>query len=113
MTKAQGDLPGYERPTHEELDVLTARYLDKSKQHGKSTAALVSARAELDAKMVEVGELDAENDEVDDVLQLTPDGDPVYVYRDGELEFAVVMNRTAKLKVEKLTPKNDPAAVLG
>ncbi len=105
MSRKQSELPGYERPSHAELDALTAAYLAKSAAHGKSTATLVSARAELDAKMRELEETEH--------VQETPEGDPVYVYRDGDLEFAVVLRSSDKLKVEKLDVKNDPAAVLG
>ncbi len=101
----QAELPGYERPKNAKLDGLTEAYLAASKTHGASTSALVAARAALNH-----GLLEAEENET---LEKTANGDPVYVYQGGDDPLAVVLESSEKLKVAKLTDKNDPAAVLG
>lgn len=104
--KPQPDLPTLERPTNEYLDGLTADYREKAKVHGASTSALTASRAELDAGLLAEHEAGR--------IKETPKGEPVYVYHGEEKPLAVLKKKGKdELKVEPLTDKNDPDAVIG
>ena len=103
MAKNNRELPGFERPTIGQIDEAVVIYLQRKKEHTDATGDIKAARAVLDAAMREH----------DEALQENSTGDPVYVYHDGEDEFAVVLCSSEKLKVELLTAANDPAAAIG
>lgn len=102
----QAELPTLERPQDDELDRLVANYLAKAQAHGKSTAAMTSARAELDAELQKAHE--------EKRLEQTPGKEPVYVYMGGDKPWAArLKDKGSELKVEPLSDKNDPAAKIG
>ncbi len=103
--KKQAELPTLERPTNKKLDEKIATYLEARKVHADSTTAITEAKNELTQAMHEAD--DAEQ------LQVNSDGDPVYVYRDGESEYSSVLQSSDVLKVKKLTPEDDPGGQLG
>ena len=104
--KPQPTLPTLERPTNEYLDGLTAAYRERAADHGASTAALTTARAELDAGLRaehEAGRIEG-----------TQKNEPVYVYHGGEKPIAVLIKAgKERLEVEPLNDKNDPNATIG
>jgi hypothetical protein len=92
-TKKNGELPGFERPTHREIDAVIAPYLALRDEHRTLTARLKEAKQLVHEKLA------AYRDE----LEEDGNGDPCYVYSDGTRAVAVVLQTgVEKLQVRPL-----------
>jgi len=92
MAKKQTELPGTERPSIPQIDDRAAAYRD-----------MRDKRMILQTKESEAKELLLEAmREHEEELEENDDGNPTYVYWDGDTPFAVVHNQRESVSVRKI-----------
>lgn len=115
----QNELPGYERVKIPELDTKSGKYVKLRDQHADLTRRLKVAKDELTESMhkYESG-VDEAGEQImiggkPVELEKLKNGDPIYVWHDGDEPLVTTLESSEKLKVRPLSDENDPGAALG
>ena len=91
--KKHGELPGLERPTNEQLDEVFSDWLEAKETAKRAKDAAKDALSTATEKMREVaGQLEEDDN-----------GNPCYLYVDGDLEISIALSSSSKIVSKVVT----------